>query len=136
MKYLFSILSFFLFSSVNAQIKNGIYKSSKASFRENYILIFEGEKATLIGWELVGQKDTIYYRSSAKLDENKHLHFDKFDFSKKGPLDFKPDKSLSMVAFVLHNNFMFSKANENSIFFLAVTDIYGNRADEFVFEKI
>ncbi|MFT3912099.1 MAG: hypothetical protein QM737_21920 [Ferruginibacter sp.] len=141
MKAIATIL-FILFSFLGkAQLKDGIYKSSKKSYRENYFLVVENSTVTLFGWEISMKNDTIYYRSKAKLGSNNTLHFKVFEFSGNPTTEmnlqaFTPDEKTGLSSIILHNWMNIEKVVGKTIYVIATKDIYDSRADDFQFELI
>lgn len=141
MKYLFVLLFCFLHLYLPAQLKNGVYKSTERSFRENYILVIEGKRTTFYGWEINSANDTFYYRSFATIDKDQQLFFEKFEFSKKKfvtgkTIQFFPDSNVMLEPFLLHRYLTGVRQTKEGIDLVAVKDIYDNRADKFYFKKI
>jgi hypothetical protein len=141
MKYLFILLLSFLYVYTSAQVKNGVYKSTERSFRQNYLLVIEGKKITYYGWEINLTNDTFYYRSFASLDKSQYLFFEKFDFSRQKfatgkTIQFIPDSNIMLEPFLLHRYLANIKQTKEGIALMATKDIYDSRADEFYFKKI
>lgn len=141
MKYILLITTLSIIGWFNYKpIPNGIYKSSHQSYRTDYFLIVDKEEVIFYGWEVL-EKDTLYFRSTAKFNSNTHLSFNKFEFQKEKVTEntlntFIPNDSLNMPSFLLHRHLMdFSTLNGN-ISLKATKDIYDSRFDTFTFDKV
>lgn len=131
------LLSSFICS---AQIPDGLYKSSKISYRSNYFLKVKGKRFTLYGWEKTAKNDSLYFRTTAQIDSKNSLSFRRFEFQKEritasNIRSFKADESLSMDPAFLYRHIMNIKFSNGRISLIATKDSYLSRADTFYFEK-
>ena len=128
-----------------ASNKSEVYRSSDDSFQKDFYLKIEDEKATIYGWDVSTEKDTIYYRSICKLEEDstdgiqitlKNYQFTEVKVREENLNDFKVNEELSLDNLGEYSSFWGEKKADGSFHFLAVKHIYHSRADEFTFERI
>lgn len=66
--------------------KNGLYESTQKSHKQGFLLEIEGPQATLYGWCVTFERDTSYYKASARFKNDKYLSFKNYAFSNQ-PFD-------------------------------------------------
>jgi len=90
------------------------YKSTSNSFKSDFFLILDEKYATIYGWEVLLNKDTIYYKSKGVLkksaNEKLRIRFDKYEVSKKSfnrqnLNKFKNDQNLGSLDLIFYSEF-------------------------------
>lgn len=128
-------------STANSQFQPGIYQSVGNSFRLNYFLTITDDSLTFYGWEMAGNSDTVYFKSSCKLNTVGAQRFMRFEFSGNKPDPREPDsftaqEDLLIDLHRLHRHLFNLRQNGRYIHVLATKDIYDSRSDEFLFQRV
>jgi hypothetical protein len=125
------------------QIK--VYKSNNDSFRKDFFIKIEDEKAIVYGWFVNASKDTIYYRSKSKLEKGKEgkikISLEKYELTKtrltKENLDhFKNDTKLNLPEFSTYSSFIGQVSSKDLYKLNAFKQTYFSRFDEFIFVRV
>lgn len=141
MRALLLIISVGFSSTANSQFQPGIYQSVGNSFRLDYFLTITDDSLTFFGWEMADDSDTVYFKSSCKLNKEGAQSFTSFEFSGNKPDPRKPDsftarEDLVIDSHRLHRHLFNLRQIDRYIHVLATKDIYDSRSDEFLFQKI
>lgn len=127
-------------SSPDGPFKNGVYKSVGASDRQGFFLEIEGQKASLYGWDVTFEGDTIYYKTSTRFEQNDILRFENFGSSKvafnwQALSSFQPPESDSTMPFYYNSLDNISQIG-NRISLSASQPLYNSKSDTFEFELV
>lgn len=123
--------------------KNGLYKSTTNSFRNNFYVQIAGDSVTLYGWEIGLNKDTVYYRTNTVNDADTgkvNWKFENYEFSST-PITsdniggFTADTSINFLTGSLHTFFM-GEYYEGMFELIAFKATLDSRLDVFEFVKI
>lgn len=128
------------------------FKSSNGSYRTNYFLSLKNESATLYGWELTLEKDTVYFKASGHLDTARYSSdgapridisskLDDYRFSKTRPKEsqlnyFLFDKEDAVPPSLLYKYLRIKENNGIVVKVIMLKDSYDGRFDEFTFTRI
>jgi len=142
--FLISILFLSGFIS-EKQIPNGIYESSKESYRTGYFLVVNYPHVSLFGWEVTNENDTVYFRSTINFElinqstnqlTFKNFEFQKVKLTKENVKDFKTNSKLKVESMLLLRYLNDVKESNGKIRLTATKDAYDSRSDSFEFKKI
>ncbi|GAB5528147.1 MAG: hypothetical protein Roseis2KO_60190 [Roseivirga sp.] len=127
--------------SEKGPFKNGLYESTQKSEKQGFLLEIDGPQATLYGWNLSFEKDTSYYKASARFENDRYLSFKDYTLSNQ-PYDlinlegFETKQVNDLWQFTCYTSFHDITQTDNIINLNAVMLVDNSASDHFEFKLI
>lgn len=128
-------------STPDGPFKNGVYESVGASYRHGFFLEIKGQNASLYGWDLFMEKDTIYYKAFGRITTATHIGFTDYEFfkvpfKKTNIQSFETIEEAGLWQVLCYSSFSISSKPNSHMTMHGVKTAYDSRFDTFEFKLV